>query len=128
MLEFPHRWKPEKKVRVGMDTILFDRNLAVVTLPGEPFVDFQLDLAAKSEIEYTYLFGYTYTGDGQWADYIPTIEAASQRGYGAGYNTFIGVGAGEAMVDRALINLYQMSGHDFRQMLDVLVEEVEKSH
>ena len=128
VLEFPHRWKPEKKVRVGMDTILFDRNLAVVTLPGEPFVDFQLDLAAKSEIEYTYLFGYTYTGDGQWADYIPTIEAASQGGYGAGYNTFISVGAGEAMVDRALINLYQMSGHDFRQMLDVLVEEVEKSH
>jgi hypothetical protein len=128
VLEFPHRWKPEKKVRVGMDTILFDRNLAVVTLPGEPFVDFQLDLAAKSEIEYTYLFGYTYTGDGQWADYIPTIEAASQGGYGAGYNTFIGVGAGEAMVDRAVINLYQMSGYDFRQMLDVLVEEVEKSH
>ncbi len=128
VLDFPHRWKPEKKIRVGMDTILFDHRLAIVTIPGEPFVDFQIDLAAKSEIEYTFLFGYTHTGDGQWADYLPTIEAASQGGYGAGYNTFIGLGAGEALVDRAIINLYQMTGHDFRQMLDVLVEEVEKSH
>jgi hypothetical protein len=31
-------------------------------------------------------------------------------------------------VDHAIINLYQMTGHDFRQMLDVLVEEVQKSH
>ena len=128
VLEFPHRWKPDRKVRVGMDTILLASNLAIVTIPGEPFVDFQLDLAAKSEIEYTFLFGYTYTGDGQWADYLPTIEAAAEGGYGAGYNTFIGLGAGEALVDRAVINLYQMTGHDFRKMLDVLVEEVEKSH
>ena len=128
VMDFPRRWKPEKKIRVGMDTILFDRRLAIVTIPGEPFVDFQIDLAAKSEIEYTFLFGYTHTGDGQWADYLPTIEAASQGGYGAGYNTFIGLGAGEALVDRAIINLYQMTGHDFRKMLDVLVEEVEKSH
>lgn len=127
-MNFPHRWKPEKKIRVGMDTILFGRDLAIVTIPGEPFVDFQIDLAAKSEIEYTFVFGYTHTGDGQWADYLPTIEAASQGGYGAGYNTFIGLGAGEAIVDRAIINLYQMTGHDFRKMLDVLVEEVEKSH
>ncbi len=128
VMEFPHRWKPGEKVRVGMETILFDRNLALVTMPGEPFVDFQTELAAKSIIEYTFLFGYTFTGDGGWADYIPTIEAASEGGYGAGYNTFIGVGAGEAMVDRAIINLYEMTGHDFRQMLDVLVEEVQKSH
>jgi neutral ceramidase len=128
VLEFAHRWKPGRKVRVGMDTILFASNLAIVTIPGEPFVDFQLDLAAKSEVEYTFLFGYTYTGDGQWADYLPTIEAAAEGGYGAGYNTFIGLGGGEAIVDRAVINLYQMTGHDFRKMLDVLVEEVEKSH
>lgn len=128
VLEFPHRWKPEKKVRVGMDTILFGPNLAIVTIPGEPFVDLQLDLAAKSEVEYPFLFGYTYTGDGQWADYLPTIQAAAEGGYGAGYNTFIGLGAGEALVDHAIINLYQMTGHDFRQMLDVLVEEVQKSH
>jgi len=128
VLEFPHRWKRDRKVRVGMDTILFAPNLAIVTIPGELFVDFQLDLAAKSEVEYTFLFGYTYTGDGQWADYLPTIEAAAQGGYGGGYNTFIGLGAGEAIVDHAIINLYQMTGHDFRKMLDVLVEEVEKSH
>jgi neutral ceramidase len=128
VLEFPHRWKPTKKVGVGIDTILFDGNIGILTIPGEPFVDFQLDLAAKSEIEYTFLFGYTYTGDGQWADYIPTIEAAAQGGYGAGYNTLIGVGAGETMVDRAVINLYEMTGHHYGKMLDVLVEEVEKSH
>ncbi len=125
---FPHRWKPAEGVRVGLDTILFDRNLAIVTMPGEPFVDFQLELAAKSEIEYTFLFGYTFTGDGNWADYLPTVQAAAEGGYGAGYNTFIGVGAGEAMVDRAIINIYQMTGHDFRRLLDVLVEEVQKSH
>lgn len=127
-LEFPNRWKPAEKVRAGMDTILFDRSLAIATLPGEPFVDLQIALAEQSEVEYTFLFGYTVTGDGGWVGYIPTLEAAAQGGYGAGYGTFIGVGAGEAMVDRAVINLYQMTGHDFRQMLDVLVEEVQKSH
>lgn len=110
VLEFPHRWQPAEKVRVGMETILIDRNLAIVTMPGEPFVDFQLDLAAKSTVQYTFLFGYTFTGDGVWADYIPTIRAAAEGGYGAGYNTFIGVGAGEAMVDCALIEIYRALG------------------
>jgi hypothetical protein len=127
-LEFANRWKPAEKVRAGMETILFDRNIALATLPGEPFVDLQMALAAQSEIEYTFLCGYTFTGDGGWVGYIPTLEAAAQGGYGAGYGTFIGAGAGEALVDRATLNLYQMSGHDFRQMLDVLVEEVQKSH
>ena len=45
-----------------------------------------------------------------WTGYIPTIEAATQGGYGAGYNTTIEVGAGETMVDRGVIDLFKLKG------------------
>ena len=42
--------------------------------------------------------------------YFPTIKAAAQGGYGAGSSTIVEVGAGELLVNRALINLAYLSG------------------
>ena len=43
--------------------------------------------------------------------YFPTIRAAVEGGYGAaGLHSFIEVGAGEAMVDMAVIRLLTMQG------------------
>ena len=47
---------------------------------------------------------------GKFAGYIPTIEAAMQGGYGANYATHVEVGAGERMVDRAVVWFYEQLG------------------
>ncbi len=110
VVTFRDRWDPQKAVRAGLTTLLIDNQIAIAAIPGEPFVDLQIGLRDKSEIPYTFLFGYTYSAGGEWIGYLPTIRAASEGGYGAGYNTRIEVGAGEAMVDRALVNLFTLAG------------------
>ena len=41
---------------------------------------------------------------------MPTIRASSEGGYGAGYNTTIEVGAGEAIIDRAVVEFFKLAG------------------
>lgn len=108
--EFRDRWDATKTVKAGLTTLLINQNIAIVTVPGEPFVDLQISLRDKSEIENTFLFGYTYSAGGEWIGYVPTLKAATEGGYGAGYNTRIEVGAGEAMIDRHIVNLFTMLG------------------
>jgi hypothetical protein len=110
VLSFRDRWDSQKIIRAGLTTLLIDDQIAIATMPGEPFVDLQIALRDKSEIPYTFLFGYTYSAGGEWIGYVPTIRAASEGGYGAGYNTNIEVGAGEALIDRHLVNLFTLSG------------------
>ena len=110
VLSFRDRWDPQKTTRAGLTTLLINDQIAIATLAGEPFVDLQIALRDKSEIPYTFLFGYTYSTGGEWIGYLPTIRAAAEGGYGAGYNTRIEVGAGEALIDRHLVNLLTLSG------------------
>ncbi len=110
VVEFHDRWDVQKKIRAGLTTLLINRDIAIATMPGEPFVDLQIALRDKSEVAHTFLFGYTYSAGGEWVGYIPTIRAAAEGGYGANYNTRIEVGAGEAMVDRAIVNIYALMG------------------
>ena len=110
VLPFRDRWSPTKTLRAGLTRILIDRDIAIATLPGEPFVDLQIALRDKSEIPNTFLFGYTYSAGGEWIGYLPTIRAASEGGYGAGYNTNIEVGAGEAIIDRAIVSFFTLMG------------------
>lgn len=108
--EFRDRWDSEKIVKAGLTTLLLNNTIAIATMPGEPFVDLQIALRDKSEIANTFLFGYTYSAGGEWIGYVPTLKAASEGGYGAGYNTRIEVGAGEAMIDRHVVNLFTLLG------------------
>jgi len=110
VLPFRDRWSPKKTLRAGLTRILIDRDIAIATVPGEPFVDLQIALRDKSEIPNTFLFGYTYSAGGEWIGYLPTIRAASEGGYGAGYNTNIEVGAGEAIIDRAIVSFFTLMG------------------
>lgn len=110
VLNFRDRWDAQKSLRAGLTTLLLNNQIAIVTIPGEPFVDLQIALRDKSEVPYTFLFGYTYSAGGEWIGYVPTLRAASEGGYGAGYNTRIEVGAGEAMIDRHLVNLFTLAG------------------
>ena len=95
-------------------TFLINKQFAFVSMPGEPFVEFQIDLRDRCPVQDCILLGHTngYFG------YFPTILAASQGGYGAGdSHTYVTVGAGERMLNHALIRMYEMLG-DLRQVPD----------
>ena len=88
-------------------TALINRNIVIVGMPGEPFVDFQTDLRAKCPVRDCFFLGYT---NGYYG-YFPTIKAASEGGYGAvSTTTWVQVGAGEQMEVFALIQIYRMLG------------------
>ena len=108
--EFRDRWDATKTIKAGLTTLLLNNNIAIATIPGEPFVDLQIALRDKSEVANTFLFGYTFSAGGEWIGYAPTLKAAAEGGYGAGYSTNIEVGAGEAMIDRHIVNLFTMLG------------------
>jgi len=95
-------------------TLLVNKQIAFVGMPGEPFVDFQIDLRDRCPVRHCLLLGYT----NGYFDYIPTILASSQGGYGAGdSNTYVAVGAGERMLDQALIRIHEMLG-ELKQVPD----------
>ena len=110
VIEFRDRWDATKTVKAGLTTLLLNNSIAIATIPGEPFVDLQIALRDKSEVSSTFLFGYTFSAGGEWIGYAPTIRAAAEGGYGAGYSTNIEVGAGETMIDRHIVNLFTMLG------------------
>jgi hypothetical protein len=88
-------------------TLLLNHELAFVTMPGEPFVEFQMQLRARSPQPNTYLLGYA---DGALG-YFPTLAAAVRGGYGANSTaTQVEVGTGERLLDAGLISLYELLG------------------
>jgi hypothetical protein len=99
--EFRDRWDATKTIQAGLTTLLLNNSIAIATIPGEPFVDLQIALRDKSEVPHTFLFGYTFSAGGEWIGYVPTLKAATEGGYGAGYSTNI---------DRHIVNLFMMLG------------------
>jgi neutral ceramidase len=94
-------------IAVPVSTLVINRQIALVGLPGEPFVGLQLLLKQRSPLAATFLCGYTngYIG------YFPTMRDAVAGGYGANtIVTRVEVGAGERMVDRGLIHIYRLLG------------------
>lgn len=79
---------------------------AIATFPGEFFVEHGLRLKRTSLLPNTLFAGY---GNGELG-YFPTLRAAAEGGYGGREATIVEVGAGEKLVDRALINLHYQTG------------------
>ncbi len=97
----------EEAMRLPVATVLIDRQIALMTMPGEPFVEFQIEWRDRCPVRDSFFLGYAngYFG------YFPTIAAAAQGGYGtASATTWVEVGAGERMVNHALERLYEMLG------------------
>jgi len=95
------------EIRLPVTTVLIDRDIALMTMPGEPFVDFQMNWRDRCPVAHALLLGYTNGYNG----YFPTIAAASRGGYGAASaSTWVEPGAGERMVDTAVTKLYEMLG------------------
>ena len=80
--------------------------IALASFPGEFFVEHQLRLRATSQTPHTLFAGYT---NGELA-YFPTIAAAAQGGYGGREATIVEVGAGEKLVDLALVSILEQAG------------------
>ncbi len=94
-------------LRLHVTTVVLNRRIALVGMPGEPFVEFQVAWRARCPVRSPFFLGYTGGDYG----YFPTILAASQGGYGAGNsNTIVEVGAGERMLDHALVRAHEMLG------------------
>jgi len=88
-------------------TLVINRQIALVGLPGEPFVGLQLSLKQRSPLPATFMCGYT----NGYIAYFPTIRDAVVGGYGANtVTTRVEIGAGERMVDRGLIHIYRILG------------------
>lgn len=88
-------------------TVLLGDSIGLVGLPGEPFHAHATRLRERAELPFPLVLGYC---NGHFL-YLPTIEAASEAGYGADPRMSpIALGAGEALLDRALIALYRMRG------------------
>lgn len=104
--------KTKSRYDLHVTTVLIDKRIAILAVPGEPFVDFQLQWRARCPVRDCLFMGYSngYFG------YFPTIRAASWGGYGASYpSTWVEVGAGEQLLDQGLTRIYEMLG-GFRSM------------
>ncbi len=94
-------------MRLPVTTLIVNRDLAFVGMPGEPFVEFQMQLRAKSPLPNSFLIGYT---NGYFA-YFPTIAAAVRGGYGANSTVVpTEVGTGERMLNTGLIAIHELLG------------------
>ena len=128
-LTFHLRWKPEQfrqglrrygeafyadfapRIReewqLPVATVLINKRFALMSVPGEPFVEFQMSWRDRCPLPGAFLLGYA---NGYYG-YFPTLQAASEGGYGAAdATTWVEVGAGERMVDQALIRIHEMLG------------------
>ena len=130
LLPFRLRWDPEKfkqeilreispqgfqiyapviqeTMQLPVTTVLIDQKIAMMGMPGEPFVEFQMNWRARCPLQDCFFLGYA---NGYYG-YFPTIQAANEGGYGAANaTTWVQVGAGERMVEHAIIKLDQMLG------------------
>jgi len=100
---------PSDELETHLTTVLINNQVALLTMPGEPYVEYQTSFRARLPGFDTILAGYSngYFG------YLPTIRAAVRDGVVYGGNawpTILEVGTGERMIDRGIINLYRMLG------------------
>ncbi len=110
-LKFRGRFDKDKTFDVHLSSILINDEIAIATVPGEPFIQLQLDWKQKVGMAQPFVFGYTWY-EGTWPNYIPDIVSAARGGYGADQNgpTMIEVGSGEAIMNRHLENVLRLSG------------------
>lgn len=88
-------------------TILLNRELALAAASGEFFSQHSNSLKLRSRADATFFIGYC---NGHHM-YFPTIEGAAEGGYGADAAvSWVQLGAGEAMINQALIDLFTFQG------------------
>jgi neutral ceramidase len=94
-------------VRPRLTVALLNGDIALVGVSGEFFSNHSIRLKERARVKQLFFFGYA----NGYHQYFPTIEAVAEGGYGAD-NTVApaAVGAGEQVMNTALIWIYQMLG------------------
>src|SRR5687767_8038802 len=59
LLTFGDRWEKGQKIEVGITTILVGREIAIATVPGEPFHKLQKMWKEQADVPYPLFYGYT---------------------------------------------------------------------
>jgi hypothetical protein len=94
-------------VRPHMTTALLDGKFGFVGVSGELFTSHAIHLKRRAQLQHLFVFGYC----NDYQQYFPTIEAVAEGGYGADTTVSpIEVGAGERMMDQALLDLFELQG------------------
>lgn len=94
-------------VRPRMTVALLDGRIGFVGVSGEFFCSHALQLKRRARLDHLFFLGYC----NDYHQYFPTIESAAEGGYGTEPPVAPAeIGAGERMMDRALVHLYQMRG------------------
>ncbi len=105
LLKLAHR-NGTNTSNVGILTIVINNDLALVAIPGEPFISHQIELTSKSPIKNSFILGLAYHGKGSpFVVYIPTVQAVKEGGYGATECSFLAADAGEKMISEAIISI-----------------------
>lgn len=107
-ITFRSRRRPESQTFDAVLTVMtLNDRICFVGLPGEPFVEFQMELKRRAGMQAAFFMGYT----NGYLRYFPTIRAAVEGGYGADTQvSIVEVGAGERLMLRAYNHLYRMTG------------------
>ncbi len=86
---------------------LLNGDIALVGVSGEFFSNHAIRLRQRARVKHLFFFGYA----NGYHQYFPTIEAVAEGGYGADRPVSpAAVGAGERIMDTALIRIYEMLG------------------
>jgi len=94
-------------VRPRLTVALLNGDIALVGVSGEFFSNHAIRLKQRARVKQLFFFGYS----NGYHQYFPTIEAVAEGGYGADQAVSpVAIGAGEEIMDRALLRLYQMMG------------------
>ena len=94
-------------IRPRLTVALLNREVALVGVSGEFFSNHAIRLKQRARVKQLFFFGYA----NGYHQYFPTIEAVAEGGYGADNAVSpAAVGAGEQIMDTALIRIYQMLG------------------
>jgi neutral ceramidase len=103
----PFSAPPPTEIRLPITTVLISRRIALLTMPGEPFVEYQIAWRQRCPVRDAFLVGYANGYNG----YFPTIHSATLGGYGAANPaTWVEVGAGDRIVDTGVVRTNQMLG------------------
>lgn len=109
-MTFRDRWEKDKTLEVGFTTVLLNREIAIAATPGELMHKLQTHWKRNADVPIPLFYSYTYSNTGVWPGYIPDLKTAAYGGYGGDASTRIEIGAGETIMQRHLIHLYDLLG------------------
>jgi hypothetical protein len=102
-----YRQEYKTGVRPRLTTALLNGDIGFVGVSGEFFCEHALSLKRRARLPNLFFLGYC----NDYQQYFPTIEAFAEGGYGTEpWISPAPVGAGEKIMNRALIHLFKMRG------------------